>query len=177
MQALASSTSHETETSRPQSSRGLNQPIRRVWLRHYVCISETTELYEAKDHRTQENQEQSPFLKLPLEIRNKIYAYAFDSATARPADWRFCNNISKVIEDAESLFLTYRQTRQEAQGFTNPLANASRKSRRMKTLCSGIAGTPPDAVMFGPSRRKKASPHFPESQRLKIRPYHGIKAA
>jgi hypothetical protein len=66
-----------------------------------------------------ENQEESPFLKLPPELRNKIYAYAFESATARYSSLYECYYISKVIEDAGSLLQTCRQMRYEAKAFVD----------------------------------------------------------
>jgi hypothetical protein len=73
------------------------------------------------DCRLQPN---SSFLRLPGEIRNKIYAYAFDSATLCnksperkypgmfyvPADW-------KALPDATALLLTCRQVYLEAIDF------------------------------------------------------------
>lgn len=119
-QAIASSTSHEIENSRPQNCRGLSQPVRRAWTRDRVSTPVLPyHIYKANNRRTVENQEESHFPKLPPELRNKIYAYAFDSATARYSSLYECYYISRVIEDAGFLLQSCRQIRFEAKAVVN----------------------------------------------------------
>ena len=59
-------------------------------------------------------------MHLPAELRNKIYAYAFDSASISPlyqSLWEVDCGLAHVAEDSRGLLLSCRQLRHEASRF------------------------------------------------------------
>ncbi|KAJ8114972.1 hypothetical protein OPT61_g3266 [Boeremia exigua] len=71
------------------------------------------------DILTFENQTDSPLLRLPTELRHTIYAFAFDSATARanPSAHDQPVSLSKVVNDTAALLVACRQTLHEAKKY------------------------------------------------------------
>ena len=83
--------------------------------------------HSTNPHSTQQNQVNSPLLRLPSEIRNLIYAYAFSSATLKrdsiivaaaiyPAGYRTSTRYY-TVRDGAVLRRLCRQTRSEVRPF------------------------------------------------------------
>ncbi|KAF9693858.1 hypothetical protein EKO04_008540 [Ascochyta lentis] len=72
---------------------------------------------KAQDLITHGNQLHSPFLRLPAEIRNRIYHFAFDTATIRPGSVNYDEQDATPYQDAETLLYVCRQIRHEALPF------------------------------------------------------------
>ncbi|KAH6639850.1 hypothetical protein C7974DRAFT_410800 [Boeremia exigua] len=71
------------------------------------------------DSITQQNQRNSRFLRIPVELRYEIYGFVFSTATAyRRPNWGPEDNETlaecRVLQDHREILQTCRQTRQEA---------------------------------------------------------------
>lgn len=66
---------------------------------------------------TQHNQANSPLLRLPAELRNRIYGFVFDAATMERDLSPTSAGRYRVVLDGSRLLLVCRQTRFEARPF------------------------------------------------------------
>lgn len=100
--------------------------------RHQNCFS--TIMTAIDDNSIQRNQDLTPVLRLPAELRNQIYKCALSSATATVHRYTLSNHHRyHITRDSRSLFATCRQLRFEAAPYRDQVTTLV-FTRRI-TLC------------------------------------------